>query len=255
MIRPAHRMFPVCRHSSPFYSSFPQGAPRYLGEQNDDHHPPDRQKGVSDRIRHGIAERRNLAFCGFADKPDRRGTGARPGAAAEQNGGIETKDETARQHADNERHRCGGNPPQEQTDADLPDAGDEAASRGNADRRQETADADRRHEPHGRARDAPEGRMDRAQPTEDQTGDERPACRRDGERNRADRDDERAYQRAGGYRQADEGDVGGVGRPISVTEIRRCDGDVLLAAGQRQDVAAMDLCRGQDRNIRGVTRV
>ena len=91
--------------------------------------------------------------------------------------------------------------------------------------------------------------MHRAQPAEEQAGNQRAAGGRQGERNAADLVDERADQRADGDRRADEGDVRDVGRAVGVAQRLRGGADVLRASDEGEDVAAVDLRIRKDRNV------
>ena len=60
------------------------------GQQHDDHHSPDRQQRVADRVGDGVAEPGNLALGAIVDHAERGCRRARAGAASQHNGVVET---------------------------------------------------------------------------------------------------------------------------------------------------------------------
>src|SRR3569833_111119 len=103
-----------------------------LREQDDQHHAPNRQQRVADRVSHRVAESGDLAFGTIVYHAERscRGTCARAGA--EQDGIVEAEQVLAGIHRQHQRHRRDRDTPQEQAEPELLQSRGEAWSGGAA---------------------------------------------------------------------------------------------------------------------------
>src|SRR6266850_7964886 len=88
-----------------------------LRQHHDEDHAPDREQGIADGVGHGVAERGHLAVGPLADHSQRRRRGARAGAGAEQDRGVEAEDVLAREHREDQGQRGGDHAPHEEADA------------------------------------------------------------------------------------------------------------------------------------------
>lgn len=127
----------------------------------------------------------------------------------------------------------------------MTQSGNEAGACGEADDGDEDVEADGVHEPDGGVRDAAEGGVDGAEPSGDDSGDERSACCGESERDPAELEDDGSDDRADGDGESDEGDVGDVGGAIDDAESLGGDVDVLRAAHERDGVAALECSFGE----------
>ena len=115
----------------------------------------------------------------------------------------------------------------------------------------EDVEADRIHEPDGGGGYPAEGRTHRAQPAEEEPGNQGPAGGGERQRNAADLVNNGAEQGADGDCRANERHIRHIGRSVWVTQHFGGGRDVLRPPDDGHDIAAVQLGVGQDRNIRG----
>src|SRR5580704_1057485 len=90
-----------------------------LGQQDYQHHSPDRQQRVPDRVGHRITETGYLALGTVIDHAERGCCGACAGAGSQHDGIVEPEQILADVHRQDKRHRCNGDAPEKQAEAEL----------------------------------------------------------------------------------------------------------------------------------------
>ena len=129
---------------------------------------------------------------------------------------MELKDISSQQHTDNQRDSGSQRTDKEETDTDFLQPGDKARSGRNTDNSDEHIQPDIIQYPKGRFRDSSESRMLRTQPSEDQSGDQRPATRTQADGNTSEMDRQSPHDTSEKNPEADENHIRLVCRAIGI---------------------------------------
>src|SRR5205823_6819488 len=103
-------------------------------------------------------------------------------------------------------------------------------------------------DPHGGPWNPTECRMNRAQPAEYQTHDQRAATRGEGERQAADCDSKQSHQAAEDDPQTDEDHVRHYRLPVGIAEVFGGPLDVACSSDESHDIASLYPRRGRERH-------
>src|SRR5438034_6576878 len=220
----------------------------HLRQHGNQDWPPCREYDIANSVGHGVAESREVALRLFLDRAKRGRDRPRAGTSTQDNDRVHPQHITTEQDRHGVRENRDHNAHEDQADARLLEPREKAGPCGKPYAGHEDGQTDGIEDPHGGPWDPTECRVNRAQPAEDETHDQRAATRGQCERQAADCDTKQSNQAAEDDAETDEEHVRHHRLPVGVAEVFGGPLDVARSSDESHDIASLYLRRGRERH-------
>src|SRR4029077_11142265 len=209
---------------------------------------PRREHDISNGIGHRITEGREVALRLFLDRTKGSGDCPRAATSTQDNDGIHLQHITPEQDRHGVRENRDDNADKDQADPRLLEPRKKAGPCGKPNARHEDGQTHRVEDPHGGPWDPTKCRVDRAQPAEYQTHDQRAAAGCERERQPGNCEGEQSHEAAEDDPQTDEDHVRHHCLAVGVAELLGRALDVARGSDESHYIAPLHLRRGRERH-------